>query len=166
LKGQKTGGRDFLPGNDPRRNAGGFPKVPAGETAEFCAWCREHREELQQLLLDMLRGEVKGPNAWVRERALRLMIEYGFGRPPQVGEPGDDALDISDDVPRVAFSDVPTPQSADEWAAKHSKPAEPPNPEMIAQMGGAPPPAKVPVEGNGHLAPWKPAMRWPPTGER
>jgi hypothetical protein len=135
MKGQKTAGRAFLPDHDPRRNAGGFPKVPAGETAGFCAWCRDHREELQQLLLDMLRGEVAGPNAWVRERALRLMIEYGFGRPPQVCEPGDDGLDISDYLPRVAYSNVPTPQSVDEWAAKHGKPAEPPDAQKIEQLG-------------------------------
>jgi hypothetical protein len=132
---------------------------------------REAARGMTAKVLETLDKALDDKNPWIRIRACEILIERGWGKVPDAPRPGDDAMliEAEDEAglrPRVKFSNMPVASTVDEWSARHAKPAEPPDAEMIAQLGGAPPPTKAPVEGDGHLAPWKPAMRWPPVGER
>jgi hypothetical protein len=158
--GRKTGGRDFRPGQS--GNPGGRPRN----------WPTELREAARALtpkVLDMLAAALQDKDARVRLEAARIVLDRGWGKPPEAPRPGDDALDLDADElglrPRVAFTNAPVPATPDEWASKHSTPAAPPDPALIEQLGVALPPAKA-AESNGALAPWPLAPRWPRVGER
>ena len=102
--------------------------------------------DLTPKVIDTLEKALGDKDSRVRLEASRIILERGWGKVPDAPKPGDEAQLIDGEIvpiKRVMFSNAPTPQAVEEWAAKHSKPTEPPEAEMVERFGIAPPPAQA-----------------------